>query len=481
MVELCDLAAVEARQKIGAKEISPVELLESCIKRTNDVNDSVNAIVTKNFKAARVLAKAAEKAVMDGDELGLLHGLPVGIKDLEATAGIRTTMGSLLYENNVPDRDQLCVSNIREEGGIIMGKTNTPEFGAGANTKNRVFGVTGNPFDIGLSCAGSSGGSAVALACGMVPLASGSDFGGSLRTPAGFCGVVGFRPSPGVVPSETRPVSLSPLSVYGPMGRTVGDAALLLKAQADVDIRDPFSSQLNLEIMETLIPEDLSCIRVAISTDLGCAPVDKDIAKVFKTKIGQFRHVFASAEDLDPQLGNVHQAFEILRGVNFVAAHGDRVKNNRELLGPNIIDNVTRGLDFSLEDVAWANNEQTKTYRNMLEFYDQVDILICPTAAVSPYPHEQLAISDINGVKMPTYMRWLALSYGLTMTLPAVCSLPIGVDHKGLPFGIQIAGPNGSDSFVLQVALALETYFKSQPGLGRPVPDIDKLTRKAKP
>ena len=238
MKKLCDLEAVEARRLIGIKEISPVELLESCIERTESVNDAVNAIVTTNYKNARIEAKVAEKAVLDGDELGLIHGLPVGIKDLESTKGIRTTMGSLIYEKHVPDADQLSVSNIRSEGGIILGKTNTPEFGAGANTKNRVFGVTGNPFDTNLSCAGSSGGSAVSLACGMVSLASGSDFGGSLRTPAGFCGVVGFRPSPGVVPSETRPVALTPLSVYGPMGRTVSDAALLLAAQADSDIRD---------------------------------------------------------------------------------------------------------------------------------------------------------------------------------------------------------------------------------------------------
>jgi Asp-tRNA(Asn)/Glu-tRNA(Gln) amidotransferase A subunit family amidase len=313
----------------------------------------------------------------------------------------------------------------------------------------------------------------------MAPLASGSDFGGSLRTPAGFCGVVGFRPSPGVVPSETRPVALTPLSVYGPMGRTVSDAALLLAAQADSDIRDPFSSAFNTELIEPIVPQDLSNVRIAVSTNLGCAPVDNDIASVFKKKVETFRHVFASAEDVDPELGEVHKSFEILRGVNFVAAHGERVKNEIDLLGPNVIDNVRRGLEFSLEDVAWAHNEQTKMYRQMLKFYSKVDILICPTSAVSPYPHEQLAVEKINGEKMPTYMRWLALSYGLTMTLPAVCSINIGLDHKGMPFGIQVAGPNGADCFVLSVALALEQYLRKSPELSRPSPDIEKLKKPA--
>ncbi len=477
MRALCELDAVEARRLIGSKEIAPTELLESCIERIESINCAVNAIVTSDYKDARKRAKVAEKAVLNGEELGILHGIPVCIKDLELTSGLRTTMGSLLYKDYIPKYDQGSVHNIRSEGGIILGKTNTPEFGAGANTKNRVFGVTKNPFNTQLSCAGSSGGSAVSLACGMVPLATGSDFGGSLRTPASFCGVVGFRPSPGVVPSELEPVSLSPLSVNGPMGRTVADTALLLSAQTGFDIRDPFSNSISFEAMSPLVPADLGSIKIAISSDLGCAPVETEIARTFKEKIKKFSKVFASAENIDPDLGEVHQAFEILRAVNYLAAHGERVKKNRALLGPNVIDNVNRGLSYSIEDVAWAHKEQTKIYRNMLSFFDEVDILICPTASVSPYPHEQLAVEQINGEKMPTYMRWLALSYGLTMTLPSVCSLPVGLDEKGMPFGMQIVGPNGSDHFVLQVAFALESLLSSHSELKRPTPNLDDLKK----
>jgi amidase len=474
-MSLCDMDAVEQRRRIGTKEISPVELLESTLKRIEDVNGRVNAIVAMDVDNARAEAKFAEQAVMDGEDLGLLHGLPVGIKDLEATAGLRTTYGSMLYENNVPETDDLSVENVREEGAIILAKTNTPEFGAGANTRNTVYGATGNPFNTDLTPAGSSGGSAAALATGMVSLASGSDYGGSLRTPAGYCGVVGFRPSPGVVPVPKRIVGLSPYSVQGGMGRTVADVSLMLSAQTSTDIRDPFSKSMDTELLNPVTEIDLGSLQVAISTDLGCAPVDNDIRKVFVDKTNSFRGVFGMAEDRDPDLCNVHDAFEITRGINFISDHGERVKNHRDQLNPNVIDNVTRGLEYSAADVAWANAEQAKIYNNVMDVFDEVDLIICPTASVSPFPHQQWYASEINGEKMPTYMRWLALAYGLTMATPAIVSLPLGVDHKGMPFGIQIAGPNGSDRFVLQAAYSLERYLANNPDLVRPKPNLDAL------
>ncbi len=474
-MSLCDLDAVEQRRRIGTKEISPVELLESSLHRIEAVNGTVNAVVAIDLDRARAAAKSAEKAVRDGDDLGLLHGLPLGIKDLEATAGLRTTYGSLIYENHVPDADDLSVANLREEGAIILAKTNTPEFGAGANTRNSVYGATGNPFNPQLTPAGSSGGSAAALACGMVSLASGSDYGGSLRTPAGFCGVTGFRPSPGVVPVPKRAVALNPYSVQGGMGRTVGDVSLMIAALTSADIGDPFSQSVDSELLEPLGDIDLGSLRVAFSEDLGCAPVDNSIRQVFTDKCAAFRGVFAEAHDRDPDLADVHETFEITRGVNFISAHAERVRKHRDILGPNVIDNVTRGQEYSAADVGWANAQQSKIYQNVLAMFDEVDLLICPTAAVSPFPHENWFVEEINGEKMPTYMRWLALSYGLTLALPAVCSLPVGVDHKGMPFGIQIAGPNGSDRFVLQAAYALETYLANQPTLTRPIPDLAAL------
>ncbi|HRD77738.1 MAG TPA: amidase family protein, partial [Hyphomicrobiaceae bacterium] len=269
MSELCDLSAVEARRLIGAKKLSPVELMASCLKRIESTNKPVNAVVAMiDAREAKKAAKAAEQAVMRGDDLGLLHGLPIGVKDLQDTEGLRTTYGSLLYKDHVPKADNTTIARIRSEGGIILCKTNTPEFGAGSNTTNRVYGPTGNPFNPELTCAGSSGGSAVSLALGHVPLATGSDYGGSLRTPAGFCGVAGFRPSPGVVPGETRPMLLAPFPVSGPMGRTLEDAHLLLMGQIDVDKGDPFSSGDTFHIPQRLGNLDLSTIRAAFSVDL---------------------------------------------------------------------------------------------------------------------------------------------------------------------------------------------------------------------
>jgi Asp-tRNA(Asn)/Glu-tRNA(Gln) amidotransferase A subunit family amidase len=477
MTEPCDLSAVEARRLIGSKRLSPVELLESCLTRIAKTNPTLNSIVALDEPGARKQAETAEAAVMRGDDLGLLHGLPVGIKDLQPTAGLRTTWGSLIYKDHVPQQDDSMVANLRTHGAIILAKTNTPEFGAGANTTNKVYGATGNPFDPEKTCAGSSGGSAVALAAGQIPLATGSDYGGSLRTPAGFCGVCGFRPSPGVVPSPDRMVSLNPFSVSGPMGRTIEDAHLLLKAQIDLDKGDLFSSDNALRIPDRLNQIDLGTIRVAISADLGCAPVDRDIAGIFLERASRFQSVFAAAEERTPDFGPVHEIFEVLRGVNFVAGHRERLEKHRDLLGPNVIDNTERGLRLTAKEVAWAHLEQTKLYHRFLDFFREVDVLICPAASVSPFPHAQRYVDTINGEKMPTYMRWLAITYAPTTAIPAAAVIPCGLDHMGMPFGIQIIGPNGSDRLVLEVAHALEEVLAGDQQTARPVPDLAKLKR----
>jgi amidase len=475
MSELCELDAVELRRLIGLKKISPVELLESCLARIEAVNPTLNAVVATCVERAREEAQTAEDEVMQGDELGPLHGLPIGIKDLNATEGLRTTFGSLLYENNVPEQDERVVETIRDAGGIVLGKTNTPEFGAGANTRNRVYGATGNPFDPTLTCAGSSGGSAAALATDMMPLASGSDFGGSLRTPAGFCGVVGFRPSPGTVPSETKPIGLTPVSVQGPMGRNVADTALLLSAMIDEDPRDPFSRPMDPGLLMALETVDMSSMRLGYSEDLGCAPVDNAIRAVFRDRMAKLSPLFGLAEPCDPDLGPAHEVFEIIRGVNFIAAHKDRVANHRDKLGPNVVDNVDRALQYSAADVAWANVEQTKLYRRFLDLFDHIDVLVCPACSVSPFPHEEWSVSEINGEKMDTYMRWLAISYGITLTTHPVAVIPCGVDAKGLPFGIQIVGPVMGDRLVLEVAHSIERAVAGDKELARPLPDLTKL------
>ena len=476
MEKPCDLDATEARRLIGEKKLSPVELLESCLERIDEVDGTLNAVVATDFEQARAKAKADEAAVLSGDELGLLHGLPVGIKDLNPVKGMRSTFGSLLYEHHIPDVDDSMVANVRAAGGNIFCKTNTPEFGAGANTKNRVYGATGNPFDPAKTCGGSSGGAAVALAAGMMPLATGSDYGGSLRTPAAFCGVAGFRPSPGLVPAFGRPVGLNPFSVVGPMGRTVADTHLLFRGQLDINRRDPFSSGDISSIPAELGGMDLGKLKLAWSADLGCAPISAEIRQTFMDRLPAIASPFVESFERDPFMDDVHETFEIMRGVNFVAAHRERVENHRDLLGPNVIDNTERGMEYSLADVAQAHIAQSKIHEKFHDFFDEADILICPGAAVSPFPHDQLSVTEIDGQEMPTYMRWLALTYSLTKALPAACVIPCGVDGKGMPFGIQIVGPNGSDAKVLEIAHSLEAVLAGNADTARPVPELGVLS-----
>ena len=471
MAEPCDLSALELRRLIGAKQISPVELLASCRARIERINGAVNAFVATCWERAEAEARAAEQAVMAGEALGPLHGLPVGIKDLALTGDLRTTFGSPQFAEFVPEADERQVAAVRRAGAIVVGKTNTPEFGAGANTVNPVYGATGNPFDPDKTCAGSSGGSAVALATGMVPLATGSDMGGSLRNPAAYCGVVGFRPSPGAVPHELRLIGWSPLGVQGPMGRTVGDAALLFEAMAALDPCDPLSWPLDTAAGLEAI--DLASLRVAISEDLGFAPVDDGIRRVFRGAIERIRGAFARADDRDPPLdASANEAFEVNRAINFLAAHAETWRSRPEMLGPNIRANVEQGLAMSLEDVARAMQAHTLLYRRFLEFMADYDALICPAMAVPPFPHARLYVEEINGQPLRTYFHWLALAYGLTLTAHPVACIPCGRDHTGMPFGIQVCGRRFGDRRTLGTAAALQRVIREIPDPAPPVPPL---------
>jgi amidase len=479
MFELCDLSAIELRRMIGAKRISPVELLASCRARIEGVDPKVNAFVTLDWRAAEAAAEMAERAVMAGEALGPLHGLPIGIKDLTQTGGMRTTYGSPLYRDFVPEVDGRLVAAVREAGAIVVGKTNTPEFGAGANTINPVFGATGNPFDVEKTCAGSSGGSAVALATGMVPLATGSDMGGSLRNPAAYCGVVGFRPSPGAVPgpapSLLRPLGFSPLSVDGPMARTVADTALLFSAMAAYDPRDPLSFPAAPAQATGLEPVDPGSLRVVISEDLGFAPIDDGIRQTFRNAMARIRDVFARVKERDPDMQGADEAFEGTRALSFVATHGETYRTHEERLGPNIVANVAQGLQMSLADAAQAMKLQTQIYRRFLDFMADYDVLICPAMAVPPFPHSQLYVEEINGERLRTYFHWLALPYGLTLTAHPVVCLPCGRDATGMPFGIQICGRRHGDLRVLAIAAAIEARLAGIEELRRPQPDLAAL------
>jgi len=471
-MELCDLGAVEMRRLIGAKRLSPVELLESCLSRIERANPRLNAFVTLAAERARQEAKAAEAAVARGDALPLLHGLPIGIKDLEETEGIRTTWGSPLYADHVPAQDEGVVAAVRRAGAIVVGKTNVPEFGAGANTTNPVFGPTGNPFDPTRICGGSSGGSAVAVATGMVPLATGSDTGGSVRIPAAYCGVVGFRPSAVRIPSEKRALGWNPLPAFGPIARTVADACLLLAAMVGHDLRDPLSHPVDPAAFLTPPPVDLARLKVVFSEDLGFAPVDHAIRELFRRRTGAFAAAFAAAEYRNPPMERANETFEIMRAVGFVPRYKPLCDKHPDKVGPNIKANVEEGLRYSLEDVGWAHVEQTKIYREFVRMFEEVDLLICPATSVPPFPVEQLYPTHINGERLRTYFHWFALTYGLTLTGHPVAVVPCGLDHTGTPFGLQVCGGMGADRFVLGAAMALEALFGSQPELARPRPPL---------
>lgn len=481
MSEPCDLTAVEARRLIGAKQLSSSELLESCIGRIESVDHAVNAMVSRDFERARATAKTADAATMRGDVLPALHGLPIGIKDLEVTEGLLTTFGSPLFRDNIPISDERVVAAVRRAGAIVVGKTNTPEFGAGANTRNAVFGATVNPFDQSKSCAGSSGGSAVALATGMVPLCTGSDTGGSLRNPAAFCGIVGFRPSPGLVPSERRPHGWSGLPVVGPMARTVADTCLLLGAMTGDDASDPLATTVHGATVRRpgdFYPPariDLSGLRVALTPDFGFAPTEKHIASVFAEKTSLFRHVFARAEEATPDCAGTDEAFEVLRAVSFVGAHLDKMRASPELIGPNVRANIEEGLRYNAEDIARALSLQTVLYGRWQSFFQNHDVILTPAITISPRSWRELYPAEIDGAPTRTYFHWLAMAYAVTVVGHPAISIPVGVDRNGMPFGLQIVGPRGGDAVVLRVAAELEALLADDSRTARPVPNIAAL------
>ncbi|NCV84560.1 MAG: amidase [Oxalobacteraceae bacterium] len=469
-------SATELRKLIGRKEISPVELLEACLDRIESTNPGINALAATCFDRAMAEARLAETAVMRGEVLGLLHGLPVGVKDLQDTAGILTTHGSPLFRTHIPAHDSAQVALVRKSGAIITAKTNVPEFGAGANTKNTVWGATGNPFDPNLIAGGSSGGSAAALACDMFPLCTGSDTGGSLRIPASFCGVVGFRPSPGIVPMDQRQLGWTPISVLGPMGRTVEDTRLLFAAQVGFDKRDPLSRPIDGCALLQPRSIDLASLRVGYTTDFGSSPVHSDIKSLMNKRISSIRRNFRSLDEITLSLGDVDRCFDVIRALNFVAKHQSAYHENSIALGENIKSNYEIGASMSLADVAWAQDEQTRIFRRFQALFDEFDLIVAPTVPVSPFPWRQDYLHEIEGIRLKNYYHWLSLTYTVTLATNPAISIPCGVDQKGMPFGLQLIGPFHADQFLLDAAQALEATFQETHDLVRPRPDISKLS-----
>jgi len=478
--ELVEKSAVELRRLIGSKAVSPVDLLEACIARIERVNPFVNAVTATCFDRARTEAKAAEAAVMRGDALGLLHGLPLGVKDLEPTEGLLTTWGSAIFRDHVPQEDIELVARLRQAGAIVAGKTNVPEMGAGANSRNDVWGATGNPFNPNLNAGGSSGGSAAALACDMLPVCTGSDTGGSLRIPAAKCGVVGFRPSPGIVPSVRKLLGWTPISVVGPMGRTVADACLQMAASAGMHAGDPLSYPLDPLSFLKPADVDLSRLRVAWTEDFGVCAVDDGIRATMRRKIDAMRHLFKRCDKIELDLGEAHRCFDVLRAEAFVAGMQAAYQRDPASLGPNSRANYEMGAQMSLLDSAWAQAEQTRLIKRFQATFADYDLILSPTTPVSPFPWTQLYADTINGEKQANYYRWLALTYVVTLTTHPALALPCGVDHAGMPFGLQIVGGFRADHQVLGAAHAMEGAFATSAELRRPRPDLAAL-RMAEP
>jgi amidase len=453
---LCFLSAAELASRIRAKQVSARDVMAAHLAQIERVNPMVNAIVTLQADQAMEQAARADEAQAHGAALGPLHGLPVAHKDLYPTRGMRTTYGSLVYKDFVPQQSSVVVERQHEAGAIAIGKTNTPEFGAGSQTFNAVFGATHNPYDLTRTCGGSSGGAAVALACGMVALADGSDMGGSLRNPASFCNVVGLRPSVGRVPRDPGASNWDALSVNGPMGRTVEDVALLLSVLAGPDARDPLSISEDGALVRRPLARDCTGVRVAWSTDLGGLPVDPCVTSVLESRRKIFAALGCTVEEAAPDLSDARECFHVLRGVDYAATYADVLAHHRALLKQTVVWNIEAGLGLSGEQVARAQAAHSRLFQRMHEFMSRYDFLIAPVSQVPPFPIEQEYVSRINDTPMDTYIDWMQSCFHISVTGHPAISVPAGFTPEGLPVGIQIVGKYRDEFGVLQLAYAFE-------------------------
>jgi len=458
--DLCFTPALELRDMIRRKLVSPVEVVQTFLGRIEKVNPKINAYCTLVPEMALESARKAESEIMRGGEIGLLTGLPVAIKDLNLTAGLRTTFGSKLYENFVPDVDALLVERLKKAGAVIMGKTNTPEFGAGASTFNKVFGITRNPWDTAFTVGGSSGGAAAAVAAGILPLAQGGDLGGSLRAPASFCGVVGLRPSPGRVPSYPNELNWDDLNVQGPIARTVGDTALLLEAMSGADSRSPVSlSSEQGEFLRAVKDPEIKNLRFAWSDNLNLIPVDKEILEIARPAIDVFRGLGCQVVEETPDFSGVKEVALILRGLRFVALYQDQMDDPefQRWVNPLVTGNIEQGLKFSIRDVARAHRQRSEIWDRLRQFFDKYDFLLTPTMPIPPFPAEAQYPTEIGGRPMEHYLDWLWLTYAISVTGSPAVSVPCGWTEKGLPVGLQIIAPHRAEAALLRAAAAYET------------------------
>lgn len=469
------MTAREALAHLRRRDLSALELLDDCLARIAEVDHAINAVVALDIDAARAAAMAIR-----GDE-GPLAGLPLLVKDMVDVAGLPTTYGSELFADNLAQRDDPMVAALRAAGAIPFGKTNCPEWSAGGNTRNRLHGVTANPHDVTRSAAGSSGGSAAALATFMAPLATGSDTGGSLRSPAAFCGVVGFRPTPGIVPGPGRAVGLIPLSTGGPMARTVSDAALMLSVQARVDAGDLFTPVLDGRTpwdpasFANLPATDPARRRVAFTADFGFCPTEAMIRRTFAGVIDTLASFLPDLHEASPDCAGADRIFSVLRGVLFLGQHRDLVRDHPGKVGPNVTANVAEGLALRPEEITRALIDHQRYALRWHAFFGQTDYLITPAVCTGPRDWHELYPTDIDGMPTQSYYHWLAMAYASTLAGCPSLTIPCGRDENALPFGLQIIGRRHDDRGVLAFGAALERMIAGVESLRPRIPDMTAL------
>ena len=455
--EICFMNATELARAIRTRAVSSVEVMEACLAQIARINPKVNAICTLVDEDSLLRrAREADVQLKKSARVGPLHGFPHAVKDLVPTAGIRTTYGSRIYKDNIPAEDALIVERIKAAGAIIIGKTNTPEFGAGSQTFNAVFGATRNPYDLTKTCGGSTGGGAVAVACGMTPLADGSDHGGSLRNPPSFCNVVGFRPSFGRVPAWPKSQPWTSMSVDGPVGRTVGDVALLLSVVAGPDARSPVAIDEPGTVFRGALARDFKGTRIAWSRNLGRYPVEPIVNQVCDSARRVFGDIGCRVEDGQPDFSDADETFQTLRAWSFAQERGEDLQRHRDLMKDTVIWNIEQGLKLTGVDVSRAEAKRAALVQRVRAFLERYEFLVLPVSQVAPFPVDVEWVKEINGVKMATYIDWMATCYAISLTgLPAI-SVPCGFTPEGLPVGLQIVGRHHRDLDVLKIAYAFE-------------------------
>ncbi|MBI3684345.1 MAG: amidase [Acidobacteria bacterium] len=454
--ELCFLSAIELARRIRSKQLSSREALEAHLRQIERINPKVNAIVTLVAEQAMARARQADEAAAKGRFFGPLHGLPIAHKDLQETKGIRTTYGSPIFKDYVPEHNTLLIERIQNAGAVTIGKTNTPEFGAGSQTFNPVFGATRNPYDVSKTCGGSSGGAAVALACGMIPIADGSDTGGSLRNPASFCSVVGFRTSPGRVPRVPTGSAWNTISVLGPMARNVADAALLLSVIAGPDPRTPLSIQEPGSLFARPLDRDCKGVRIAWCSNFAGLPFDRRVREVFQSRRKTFESMGCLVEEADPDFSDADEIFKVLRALSFHQQHAARLEQHRSQIKAAVIEEIERGARLTGPQIVDAEVKRSRLYARFGEFLTRYEFLVLPVTQAPPFDINQPYLTEIEGVRLASYIDWMRSCYYITVTGHPAISVPGGFTSGGLPVGIQIVGRHHDDWGVLQLADAFE-------------------------